>query len=357
MIIRDALATHATASRRQFRGRELTVGASEIGGCSRKTYYGKSGVERDGDYKDGWGAAKRGSIFEQHFWVPALSARYGPALLYAGNDQRTLRLGYLSATPDGLLIDQPRDALASFGVSDIGADRCVVLEAKTIDPRVQIDEPKPEHVLQAITQLGLIREMTRHQPDYALISYTDASFWSETYEFIIGFDENVYAAVKARAAAIMTATSPAELKPEGWIAGGAECKYCAFTKACGRERSCVPAHEPDQTSQPDAQFAAEIADLAREAKRFQVEADGLNIKFRDAQNGIKKRLQDKGFRRISFDGISVTWAPVRGRPSYDMSAIREAAAAAGVDLTKFETTGQPSDRLVIQVTAPSQAAT
>jgi hypothetical protein len=52
--------------------------------------------------------------------------------------------------------------------------------------------------------------------------------------------------------------------------------------------------------------------------------------------------------------VSVLWSAVKGRPSYDVPAIREAAAAAGIDLTKFERTGEPSDRLVIQVTGQSR---
>ena len=45
--------------------------------------------------------------------MPALRARYGDKLLYAGDKQQTFVSGFLSATPDGLLIDQSRDALAA----------------------------------------------------------------------------------------------------------------------------------------------------------------------------------------------------------------------------------------------------
>ena len=39
-------------------------------------------------------------------------------------------------------------------VPDIGPSRCVAIECKTIDPRINLSEPKTEHTFQAIVQLG-----------------------------------------------------------------------------------------------------------------------------------------------------------------------------------------------------------
>ena len=48
---------------------------------------------------------------------------------------------------------------------------------------------------------------------------------------------------------------------------------------------------------------------------------------------------------------------VKGRPSYDMPAIREAAKDAGIDISQFETVGDPIDRLRIRMSqAPHPAA-
>jgi hypothetical protein len=54
-------------------------------------------------------------------------------------------------------------------------------------------------------------------------------------------------------------------------------------------------------------------------------------------------------RHIAGDGVTVTLSAVKGRPAYDMKAIREAAVMAGIALIRFETTGEPSDRLVISI--------
>jgi hypothetical protein len=44
---------------------------------------------------------------------------------------------------------------------------------------------------------------------------------------------------------------------------------------------------------------------------------------------------------------------VKGRPTYDIPAIRAAAAAAGVDIGRFETVDEGTDRLVVQLLEPS----
>src|SRR6516225_8847911 len=135
-MIAEALAHYAKTTARVFAHREQTVGASEIGQCARKTFFVKNardricGVAADADYTNSYGAALRGRLFEDHFWVPALRARYGNKLLYAGAHQRTFTSEFLSATPDGLLIKQPRNVLAAnFGIPDIG-NGSLVVEAK-----------------------------------------------------------------------------------------------------------------------------------------------------------------------------------------------------------------------------------
>jgi hypothetical protein len=357
-MIKAALNTYAVSSARVFADRSQTVGASEVGQCARKVFWTKHegdpvhGAPRDAGYVDTWGARARGSIYENHWWEPALRAAYGDNLHYAGAEQRTFVSGFLSATPDGLIAGLGRDALAHLGVADIGAE-CIMAECKTADPRTNLSSPKPENVFQTQVQMGIVREQTDWRPNYSLLTYTDASFWNEVLEFPIAYDQRVFDAAKGRAAQIMTARNAAELKPEGWIAGGKECDYCPFTSACGVARSKVP----DGIAEPaDPQFVAEIADMARAVKELEATGDANATRMRELQNAIRDRLREKGRRRIVGDGVSVTWSPVKGRQSYDNKGIREAAIAAGVNVETFSTVGEPTDRLVIQVVEQSRSA-
>jgi hypothetical protein len=351
-MIREVIDIHVRATSRVFTDRAATVGASEIGQCARKIFFGKRGFDPDPDHADGWGARLRGVIFEDHVFVPALRRYFGNRLLYAGADQTTLASGHLSATPDSLITGLRRDALAHLGVTDIGAD-CVVAECKTIDPRSALDDAKSEHVFQAQAQLGLLRELTPYRPEWAIVSYANASFLDDIVEFPIRFDPRIFEVAKARADTIMTANAPEELKPEGYIAGGAECEYCPFARTCGRLRRAVPDGDAEA---PDPQFVAEVADLARVAKERRQEVEAATSALREVEHELRERLRAKGLRRVAGDGVQVTWSAVKGRPAFDTKAIREAAERAGIDLSQFETAGDPTDRLAISIRASAPAA-
>jgi hypothetical protein len=274
-----------------------------------------------------------------------LRARFRRKLLFAGKGQQTFTSGFLYATPDGLLINEERDAFAPL-ITDLGASRCVVVECKSIDPRIKLTKPQPAHVFQVIVQMGLLREQTKYRPEWAVITYTNASFLDDVIEFAVRFDPAVFENAKVRAAKILSATSADELGPEGWIGGGHECGRCPYAQACGILRRAVPNLPPPEPLDP--QFVAEIVDLARETAARRALVDAAVADARDAEHDLKERLRAKGCRTINGDGITVTWSPVKGRPSFDMAGIRDAAAKAGINLSEFETVGDPTDRLTIR---------
>ena len=172
-----------------------------------------------------------------------MRARFGERLKFAGRDQKTFVDNFLSATPDGMVIDLTEEEKAEIGTE---AD-CVMAEAKTADPRSNLTDPKATNAYQVQIQMGLMREQTPFKPTHSLLSYTDASFWNEVKEFVIPFQPKLYEVAKDRAALIMTAKNIDDLKPEGWIGGGKECRYCPFTHACGiaAARTC---HLPTRRS-------------------------------------------------------------------------------------------------------------
>src|ERR1017187_7616806 len=189
MIVREAL--DAFITKRVFKqDRTKTVGASEVGTCARRVWYAKQSHEKDASYVDRWGATERGNLIENKLWEPALKKKYKGKLLYSGTKQRSFKDGPISATPDGLLL-LPRDALKeSHGIKDIAAD-CILLECKSIDPRVDLKEARHHHILQAQAQLGCVRAKTKYKPVYCVISYIDASFLDNITEFVVKFDPEI----------------------------------------------------------------------------------------------------------------------------------------------------------------------
>lgn len=354
MIVKDALHKYAATqiNRHRYRNRRTQkyIGASEIGLCIRRVWYAKQQSidvldPKHSDDVGSWGATRRGSTFEKHFWLPAMRKQYGQNLYFAGSSQVTMTLGNLRATPDGLLAKQPRNALAYLGVPDIGKSGCIVLECKTADPRIRLNGPKPEHEFQTQVQIGLFREASPYRPDYALISYVNASFYDDVLEFPIKFDPAVFDVAKRRAAMILAADSAEQLKPEGWIGGGTECKWCPFIGVCSAVR-VGQAASSEQGKVPPQDIASIVA-LARQEREIATKASGLDTEQRNLQHQIKSRLSDLGLRQIDSDGIRIIWSPVKGRPAYDMPKLRAAAAALGLNIEEYSTVGDPTDRLVI----------
>jgi hypothetical protein len=346
-VIPQVLDIHVRATARIFADRSSTVGASDVGQCARKVFFGKTGADTDPDYVDSWGARERGNLIENCLWEPGMRRYFGNRLLFAGADQKTFTSGYLSATPDGLIVGCRRDILTDLGIDDIGGN-CILVECKSIDPRASLDQPKSEHRYQAIVQLGLVRELTPYKPVYCIISYMNASFLDDIVEFPIAFDPTIFEVAKTRAAMIMAAKSPQEVRPEGWIAGGRECEFCPYTHACGTIRRAVPSYA-EVVDDP------EIAALGRIARQRREEAEAATAAQREVENEIKERLRKRGARKVESGNVSITYSSVKGRPAFDWPKIREAAESLGLDLKQFENTGDPTDRLTITVREPFPA--
>jgi hypothetical protein len=352
-LVSQAFNEFARRKRRGFgagSARTYTVGASEIGMCERRTGYLKHFKPPDEGYTDGWGAMQRGVTFEQAFFVPAMRKYYGDHFIMSGGKQERLVLGELSATPDALLIDQPRDALAHLGVPDLGPSGCVPLECKTVDPRLNLSRPRVENEFQLQVQLGLLRRLTQYKPDYGVLVYTNASFFDDVIEFALPYDDATFREAQKRAVRIMQATKAEQLQPEGWIAGGSECTYCPWSKSCRAIRGDVPDQvEALPQDQMDPEFLEHIINLAIEERARDIAVKETQADHRTAQENIKAALREKGLRMVKTSVINVVWSTMVGRPSYDMPKLKAAATAAGVDVQAYERVGEPSDRLSVTV--------
>lgn len=343
--IKDILHQYAATLEKTWEhDRSQTVGASEIGQCARKTWFAKHGAPRDPEYSDGWGARERGNLIERFFWEPAVRAGLpeGARLLYAGEQQLTLQNGYLSATTDGLLTSLPRDALAWAGVEDIGPGHSINLDCKTIDPRVSLNKHKPEHEFQVQVQMGLMREFaTGSEPEYSILSYINASFFDDVKEYVVKFDPRIYAAAHTRARDIMEAGDPLSLPPEGKMAGGQECEYCAWASHCAAVT--VAGVPKDETPLGDNAIAElkdlrDSATIRAEIKEYWTKRHAVSVE------AIKSFLREHDTRRYKGDGWSVSYSATAGRATLDIAAVE----AAGIDLSPYYKTGKSSERLTVK---------
>lgn len=343
LSIRDMLHSYAGKLQKTWlHDRLSTVGASEVGQCLRKTWFAKNEIPADESYKDRFGAKLRGDIIEENYWVPGLRASLPPGvqLLYAGEDQRTLVDGYLSATTDGLLVGVERDALAWLGVPDIKSD-CINLDCKSSDPRAELRTEKPEHSFQVQAQMGLVRFATPNRPEYSVLSYVDASFLDEVAEFAVAFDPAIYQAARDRARLVMTSEHALGLPPEGKISGGDECKYCPWSSHCAHVS--VAGIPRDDSAKLGDNAAAELKRLRDAERALHGMKEQFAAEHSRACEAIKEFLRGQGVRVHKGDGWSVSWSSVKGRRTIDQAAVE----SAGIDLSPFQKPGKPGDRLIV----------
>jgi len=329
--------------------RLATLGSSENGRCARQAAFARCEVPPDPGYVPTWGAALRGDLIEQHFWVPGLRASLPPGveLLYAGDEQVTRVDGYLSATPDGLLVGVACDCLVPLGITDISnplldstSPIALLVECKSIDPRMHLRAAKPEHVFQVQVAMGVLRATSEHQPEYALLTYINASFLNDIIEFPVKFNPMIYRTAHERARRILGATDPGELPPEGKMAGGGECRYCAWAEQClGATIASIPTHgELGDNAIGELKGLRDI-----ERKLFDQGAE-FEIMHAAACEAIKQFLREHGVRAHRGEDWSVSWTPVAGRQSLDVKALE----AAGIELEPYRKEGKAGERLIVK---------
>jgi hypothetical protein len=328
--------------------RGKTVGASEIFGCLRKAWFAKRGpefgYEKDPEYVEDWGALRRGDVMEEHWIVPAVDLLQsdGVGVSFTGDDQVTLVDGYNSATPDGILYNLPRDALAKYGVPDIVSD-CVMLEMKSIDPRVNLSEEKAVHRGQVQQQMGIIRKKTKFKPWYAVILYVDASFFSQIKVFIVKFEPKVWKVAQERATTVFETDDPARISAEGKFDGS--CRYCPFQSACaGVQKASLPAGGVVSLNTEDAIAEDVQALVAREREAMQAKKQAEKD-HETAKAELREFMKDNDARRVEGPGWKVAISWVKGRTTVKNHLVE----AQGIDLADVSEEGRGYEKMTITV--------
>lgn len=344
---------HVVSERRKWvHDRSKTVGASEVFGCMRKTWFEKKGedqgYEPDPDYVDSWGATERGNIIENHFLVPAFRNHLpkGLKVSFEGDAQETIVSGKSSATPDSVVSGFPpgkpliiETDTKRVVISDPGDS--VVFEFKSIHPGVKITEAKPVHAGQAIVQMGLLREVHGLAPKHAVVLYVNASHLDDIDFFVIEYDEKKYQHAKKRAVEVFEVKDPNDIRPEGKLTG--DCKWCPWKMACGE---AIVHGIPDDKGMigHNSQNFSEFEKAVENYKHWKELAEKADKEKKYAQEAVKDLLLDSGLSSAKSDHWSISWSKVSGRKTLD----KKAMVADGIDVSRYEKEGAPYDRLMIK---------
>lgn len=326
--------------------RNASVGASEAFSCLRKVHFKKFQYDPDDGHEQDWGAAKRGDIIENFFAVPATKAIMpkGSELMYAGDEQETLRKGRLSATPDGLMIDLAADALAQLGIDDILSDS-VVIEYKSFDPRASIKEAKEIHVGQVQVQLGLIHELTEFTPEYGVIVYFNASWLSDIRPYVVKRDPKIYEAAKDRAKKIYACENPADLMAEGKISG--ECNLCEFTQECA---FTTGENFPKAKRKiEDPAVMDRLALLAGRQKEQASIAKDAEHEKKLVEAEIKEILREYDTKGAGDDRFTISNSWCAGKKSLDTLALAADLQEQGKSIDDYQNEGNGYERLMVKL--------
>lgn len=205
--------------------RSAYVTSSEVGNCERQIYFDKRALKASGyspekgtasKSTDDWGYFERGHTIED--WVVRTLHRGNTELriILTGEQQRSFAVGAQSGTPDGVILV---------------ADGFYILEIKSFDPRKKVTAfPDPNHVKQVTQNCDLVEATLKKDCYGAVLIYVNASNFKDVHPFDIPFDHDLAQTLQAKAERIMSASSPADLEPEGVHNSG--CDYCKHAAAC-----------------------------------------------------------------------------------------------------------------------------
>jgi hypothetical protein len=320
--------------------RSKTLGASEAFGCLRRAFYEKF-LPHEAE-PGSLGAAHRGNVIEQHFTVPLVYDLFGrDKVHFAGDDQKTFFTGKVSCTPDGLAVGAPEDFFVEDGLPRLTGG-AYGLEFKSADPRKDTSEPDAQHVGQAQLQLDAYHKHTPYRPDYAVILYTDASFFDTIVPHAIKYDPTYVVAAQERAEQLFAATSPTQIFAEGALTGA--CDICPYQNACKGAvvRDVVPVQNP---LGDNAQ--AVLDDLMREYTELRPRVDTESARVQELSQLIADLLSENRTNAVTSDAYKIRVSVVKGRQTISKEAVEKYIRDNGLDRAEFVTNGSPYRRTVI----------
>lgn len=305
----------------------------------RSIVYAKLSTPKDEGFEEELGFTSRGSIMEDHVTVPMIeyaANAVGGKLLYAGQSNQTTFFGKgvpLSCTPDGILVDMPRNFLANYGVEDIGPDQSVVTEFKSVSPRVDKSKlPKRAHILQTQVQNGMFRAATDHKPDYGIIIYVDSDKYTDVNVFVVKHDPVMFKALVRRADQIIKCKDPNTVPPEGKIQGGSECTLCPYARRCLGHRPYVPDEDPRALP---SKKVAKVAKAAAKAKEMADCEEAFRLKKLEAEHDLYTTLAEVGRRTVIGKDFSVSAKVTKSQSRLDAKALAAEVKRLGGDPDKF----------------------
>lgn len=331
--------------------RSQTVGASEAASCWRQNFFKKRHPELADQAEETdpeWGHTERGNLIENEFVVPTLKHMFGEdKCFYMGEDQKTFVDGRLSATPDGVVVDLPFNALAHYGIENIVSGE-IATEVKSFGgdhaaPRKRKEgdkvfyEARPKHTAQNIVQMGILQRKTNYQPQFGVVLYVNPVNLKDIRVAAVRYDDKVYQNLKERAEAVFAPDKEAKDFPaEGQLTG--DCKYCDFCNACSAVEIARNPNANLPTDKFDPATQQRLRELTTKVAEYRKREKVQEKEKKVYENELKNLLMELGTNRAAGDGWSTNLVQYKGRKSLDKDKLVEEF---DIDLDEYMVEGNP----------------
>jgi hypothetical protein len=235
--------------------------------------------------------------------------------------------------------------LAEWGVPDIETPE-LVLEIKSLDDRVdKAKMPKPEHNIQTLAQIGMIRRATEHKPLWGAVIYTDTSDYFDMQMFPVKYDEDAFQGVLKRANRALTVADPNQLPPEGKMDGGRECRTCEFAKQC---LGFLPWLAKGDTAIKDKKLEKAIKVLGGQILDKEAEIENHKKALAHAEMHMYEALSKAKTRFAKIGGLTVVAKETKPQNRYDAKAMAARLKELGDDPEKYKSPTKPGASLVVE---------
>jgi len=332
--------------------RSKTVGASENFGCLKQVYFSKREPDQaeqpEADDEVSWGHTERGNLVENWYAVPKLQGMFGAdKCFYMGEDQKTFVSGLLSATPDGVVVDQPREALSELegGPADMGEDGAEIsIEIKSFNPQMNITAAKARHVGQVIIQMGILQEKTNYKPKWGIVLYINPVDLQDIRPFVVKYDHKVYERAKERAARVFAP----DAKPEDFVSEGrttGDCIYCPFVRRCRETEVGAVSDEIIDMQDISPNIVERLKSLTITVATLRKEAKERKTELSSAEEELKQLLGQIGSKRVGDKEWSASVSACKGKKKLNTALMEED----GIDLEQYTEEGNGYVRLTAKV--------
>jgi hypothetical protein len=195
-------------------------------------------------------------------------------------------------------------------------------------------------------QMGLIRDTTDYNPNWAIVLYVNASWVDDIKAFPVEFDPEVYELGRNRAERVFAQDDPAMFMAEGKLDGS--CEYCPFEKSCRSVSTdrVPPKREPlkaKEVANQDQKLISELDEVVHQLAVAKQHKKDIEHQVETLNEEVRQKLIAANQSRAVGDDWKASYTTVKGKKTLSKEKLIEA----GHDPEDFMQEGSGYEKLTV----------